>query len=68
MPGKDLADHRQQVVDFGVGGDRFIGIVEADVGGADHDAVKKWQDQHDAAVVILEEDSLSRAAASSNCG
>ena len=49
------ADHAQQVVDFVLADDRLIGIVDANIGGADHDALEIRQDQDDSAIVILEE-------------
>ena len=53
---EDFAHHGQQVIDLGVSDASLIGIVDADIGGADHDAIEEGQDQHDAAIVVFEED------------
>jgi len=48
-------DHRKEVFDLFVGAERFIRILDLQVRGPDQEAVVKREDQHDAAILVLEE-------------
>ena len=54
--GKHALNHRQQILNFGIRCQRLVGIVNANIGRADQHAIEERQNQHDAAVVIFEEE------------
>ncbi len=45
-----------EIIHFLVGAADGIRVVDGDVGGADHDLVEKREDEHDAAILVLEEE------------
>ena len=53
---ENLVHHAQDIVNLLVADDRVIGIIDTNIGSADHHTPQVGQDQHDASVVVLEED------------